>query len=74
MRIHFSKEADALYIRFRETPIIESDEITEDIIFDYDAEGKVVGIEILDATEKTDVGTLMVQAFGSVTVKPGEAA
>ncbi len=74
MRIHFSKEADALYIRLRETPIKESDEITEDIIFDYDTEGNVVGIEILDAAEKTDVATLLVQAFGNVTVKTGEAA
>ncbi len=74
MRIHFSKEADALYIRLRETPIENSEEINEDIIFDYDIEGNVVGIEILDATEKTDIGSLTVQAFGSVTVQPSEAA
>lgn len=74
MRIHFSKEADALYIRLRETTIKESDEITEDIIFDYDADGGVVGIEILDASEKTDVASLLVQAFGNVTVESNTAA
>ncbi len=74
MRIHFSKQADALYIRLRETPIDNSEEINEDIIFDYDSAGNVVGIEILDATEKTDIGSLMVQSFGSVTVQPPEAA
>lgn len=52
MRLHYDKKQDALYIRFHESPYHESDEVQEGIIFDYDARGKIVGIELLDASHK----------------------
>ena len=69
MRIHYSKDADALYIRLKETVVDVSEEINEDIIFDFDQEGRVVGIEILSASDKAEVGQLIIQAFGKVTVE-----
>lgn len=69
MRIHYSHEADALYIRLRETAIENTDEITEDIIMDYDKNGQVVGIEILSASERADVQELIIQAFNNVKVE-----
>lgn len=70
MRIHYSREADALYIRLKETDIANTDEITEDIIMDYDKAGNVVGIEILAASEKADTQELRIQAFQKVMVEP----
>jgi len=67
MRIHYSHEANALYIRLKETDIANTDEITEDIIMDYD--GNVVGIEILSASEKADLGQLIIQAFDKVMIE-----
>lgn len=55
MRFHYSKNEDALYIRFNENPYAESEEVQEGIIFDYDAKKKIIGIEILDASEKLPV-------------------
>ena len=52
MRFHYSKKSDAFYIRFDEHPYKESDEVEEGIIFDYDKQGKLIGIEILDASKK----------------------
>lgn len=52
MRFHYDKKQDAFYIRFNENPYVESDEIQKGIIFDYDADGKIIGIEILDASLK----------------------
>lgn len=52
MRFHYDKRADAFYIRFDERPYAESDEIDEGVIFDYDRRGKIIGIEILDASRK----------------------
>ncbi len=52
MRFHYDKSADALYIRFDESPYAESDEVGEDVIFDYDKKGRIVGIEILGASRK----------------------
>ncbi len=51
MIITYDSEADALYIRFREGKIEESDEVNEGFIVDYDVKGKPIAIEILDASE-----------------------
>lgn len=52
MRVHYDKKKDALYMRFSEKPYRESDEVDKGVIFDYDQSGKVIGIEILDASKK----------------------
>ncbi len=54
MKLKYSPAVDALVIRFRQTEIVTSDELHEGFIVDYDAEGKVVSIEILDASELVD--------------------
>ena len=51
MRISYDEEADALYIRLKETEYYESDEIKEGLILDYDKGGNLIGIEILDTSE-----------------------
>jgi uncharacterized protein YuzE len=47
--IKYRPEDNAAYIRLSQEKIIESAEVSPDIIFDYDAEGRIVGIEVLDA-------------------------
>lgn len=49
MKVNFDAEADALYVRFSETDISETVEVRPGVMLDYDAEGKIVGLEILDA-------------------------
>lgn len=51
MRITYDEEVDVLYIRLKETPYHESDEIREGLILDYNERGDLIGIEILDASE-----------------------
>ena len=51
MRISYDPEVDALYIRFKEGPVT-TEHVAEGIAFDYDAERKLAGIEILDATQR----------------------
>lgn len=51
MRISYDERADALYIRLKETPYYESDEVREGVLLDYDDKGNVIGLEILDASE-----------------------
>lgn len=50
MKVHYDEQADAVYIRFRSARYYESDEIKDGIILDYDKRGKIIGIEILDAS------------------------
>jgi uncharacterized protein YuzE len=49
MKITYDPEADALYIRFKETTVT-TEHLAEGIAADYDANGKLAGIEILDAS------------------------
>lgn len=62
-RIQYSPDVDALYIYLRDADIVESDEISKDIIADYDKDGNVVGIEILWVSEKADIDQLIIQSF-----------
>lgn len=48
MRITYDQEVDVLYIRFKETTVTTK-HLAESIAADYDAEGRLAGIEILDA-------------------------
>jgi len=50
MRVRYDEEADGLYIRLREVQYYESDEIREGSILDYDTDGNIIGIEILEAS------------------------
>jgi uncharacterized protein YuzE len=51
MRITYDREVDALYIRFREATVTTK-HLTEGIVADYDADGRLAGIEILDAVKR----------------------
>ena len=53
MRLRIDKEDDALYFRLDETKIVESEEVEPGVILDFDAEGRVVGIEMLDLSHRT---------------------
>ena len=51
MRITYDEKADALYIAFGEGPATVK-EAVEGIALDWDGEGKLLGIEILDASKR----------------------
>jgi uncharacterized protein YuzE len=53
MKLVVHKKDDALYLRLDETPIIESEEVSDGIILDYNAEGIVVGIEVLYISQRS---------------------
>ena len=52
MKIEYDKEVDALYIRIREKRIAKTQEIEDALNIDIDEEGKVIGFEILNATQR----------------------
>lgn len=51
MKVNFDAEADALYVRFSESEIAETVEVRPGVMLDYDADGKIVGLEILDTAK-----------------------
>ncbi len=54
MRMRVDHGADAIYLDLTDRPIKDSEEVVDGIVVDYDDEGRIVGIEILDASKRTN--------------------
>ena len=52
MKIEYDQEADALYIYLREVEVADNLDVEEGVTVDLDADGHIVGIEILDASTR----------------------
>lgn len=52
MVIKYEKELDIVYIKLSEGKVSESDEEKSGLILDYDENGNIIGIEILNASKK----------------------
>jgi len=55
MKLNYYPATDSLYIDLSSKASIESNEISEGIVLDYDAEGNLVGIDIDNASQKVDL-------------------
>ncbi len=70
MRVRVDAQSDAIYLDLTQGKIESSEEVADGIILDYDAKGSLVGIEILDASKKSqDTETLH-----SLTMELGRVA
>jgi uncharacterized protein YuzE len=63
MRLKVDRENDALYFRLDESKIVESEEVQPGVILDFDTEGRVVGIEILQLSSRVAPERLKVLQF-----------
>lgn len=52
MRVRIDQSADAIYVNLSDRAVFESEEVADGIVVDYDTEGRIVGIEILDASKR----------------------
>lgn len=60
MKVNYYPDTDSLYIDLAERPSVESREISEGIVLDYDREGTLVGIDIDNASTKVAIDRLTV--------------
>jgi uncharacterized protein YuzE len=68
MKLTVDREADALYLDLDEAPAAESQEISPGVILDYNAEGKVVGIEMLYLSTRVSaekIGRMQLESVGA---------
>jgi uncharacterized protein YuzE len=47
MKLEYDSQADAAYVRLTDAEVIDSEEVRPGVVVDYDAQDRVVGIEIL---------------------------
>ena len=52
MKIEYSHTADAIYVSFKEAFVAKSKEIEEGVVIDFDENSQVIGIEILDVSQR----------------------
>lgn len=54
MKIEYDTKADAMYIRLIAGTVVDSDEVRPGVVFDFDINGRVLGIEMLNVSLRTD--------------------
>jgi uncharacterized protein YuzE len=59
MRINYYADTDSLYIDLSSKPSVDSREVSEGIVLDYDADGNLVGIDIDQASTKLEIKELI---------------
>jgi len=59
MQISYDKKADAIAIWFEGIESVETIDATEDIFIDFDKNGRLACIEIINASEKLNPEALM---------------
>ena len=66
MKLNYYADTDSLYIDLSEQPSVESREISEGIVLDYDATGNLVGIDIDNAGRTVDLKNLTLNKLPAV--------
>ena len=66
MKLNYYSDTDSLYIDLSEQPSVESREISEGVVLDYDAAGNLVGIDIDNASRKVDLKKLTLNKLPAV--------
>ena len=72
MTLHYYPETDSLYIDLSEVTSVESREVSEGVVLDYDAAGKLVGIDIDNASTRVQLDRLRLSGLPSVIETVGD--
>ena len=66
MKLNVDKEADALYLRLDDSPIVESEEVSPGVVLDYNESNEVVGVEMLHLSRRSPNLNLSALQFETV--------
>ena len=66
MKLNVDKEADALYLRLDDSPIVESEEVSPGVALDYNEANEVVGVEMLNLSKRSSTLNLSALQFETV--------
>jgi len=65
MKVNYHPETDSLYIDLSEATSVESREVSEGVVLDYDKSGNLVGIDIDNASRKVQLKRFTVSKLPS---------
>jgi len=51
VKLHYDPTTDALYLRLADAPVVESEEVRPGIVLDFDAQNRVVSVEVLHVSK-----------------------
>lgn len=54
MKVRYDADTDTLTVTFRDVPVAESDEDKPGVILDYDGQGNLVAVGVLDASRRVE--------------------
>ena len=66
MKLSIDREADTLYPRLDETPVVESEEVSPGVVLDYNRFKEVVGVEMLVLSKRSTAPDLSSLRFETV--------
>ena len=68
MKVRIDREADALYLRFDDSKVIESEQVAPGVVVDFDTRDRVVGVEVLNVSKRGPKRTRPSNRTGPVTL------
>lgn len=60
MKISYDKETDSLYIHLADRASVDSDEVNDGVVLDFDANGALVGIDVQHASQRAVINNLSI--------------
>lgn len=63
MKINYHPETDSLYIDFSDRPSVESEEVRDGVVLDFDKDGNITGVDIQHASKKLDLSFMEMNAM-----------
>ena len=69
MKMSYDPQIDAAYIRLADGLAIEGQEVAPGIVLDFDAEGRVLGIEVLHASTTLAPGAMADLSAAAIAVQ-----
>lgn len=65
MKMSYFEDTDTLYIEFKESNVVETQDLDENTILDLDANGNIISITVEHASNRTDVHQLTLSGIAA---------
>ena len=65
MKILYDNETDSIYVKFSDDVILESEEVKQDVVVDYNSNDEIVSVEVLNVKSnphEIDIPTILKSA------------